>query len=246
MCASVKVSAGQVSQASWTMQCKSFHFRFCVARLHTDSKQKQPQHARRQAYRHIKVVTHVTGSLVVRVEADTLVVLSCGHGALPLSVCVVGAESWLGALRRSLFGAVLLVGGRRGVGGGGERCDGRGHREGRGGEGGSRGSKGKPGLTLPLLGGKHRTPQRRPNARGRGKEGTKEWKGRTAGRAGRIPTGRQRAPPTHACKVTFNEGYPKVTVIKVTPASISQSPRPGPCQARTAHNFMCEAKCQLS
>ena len=105
------------------MQVVSFAF---VSHVCTPTQSKSSLNTRvgRQAGRHIKVVTHVTGSLVVRVEADTLVVLSCGHGALPLSVCVVGAESWLGALRRSLFGAVLLVGGRRGGGGGGERCDG--------------------------------------------------------------------------------------------------------------------------
>ena len=49
--------------------------------------------------------------------------------------------------------------------------------EGRGRPKQRRGAKGKPGLTLPL-GGKHRTPQRRPNARGRGKEETKEGKGK--------------------------------------------------------------------
>ena len=188
------------------MQVVSFAF---VSHVCTPTQSKSSLNTRvgRQAGRHIKVVTHVTGSLVVRVEADTLVVLSCGHGALPLSVCVVGAESWLGALRRSLFGAVLLVGGRRGGGGGGERCDGRGHREGRGGEGQSRGAKGKPGLTLPL-GGKHRTPQRRPNARGRGKEGTKEGKeGRLVGMEGFRPADNAHHQPTLQRGVPENDRY---------------------------------------
>ena len=71
------------------------------------------------------------------------------------------------------------------------------------------------------------------NERGEGKHGWSGWK-------------ESDRPTTRTTNPRFNEGYPKMTVIKVTPASISQSPRPGPCQARTAHNFMCEAKCQLS